>query len=227
MIEHVWRRAKLALPHADIFIIASEDSIVDALSYLPANFQVSERSHVSGTSRVSEFISKYSDYDFAIVLQGDEVLLEPITLRSLFYSMSNSEISAMNVVSPLTDSHQLDDESIVKCYILRNSTIGYIFRKNPLIGNLTEIPDQIRIIRGLFALSRDVLSTLSMCASQSLASSQSIEQLSFLEMGFSLASQLEENYYPSVNTQYDLEEVEALLLSDTHQQSLFASIFPS
>jgi len=224
MLEHVWRRARLAVSNDKLFIATSDSRVEKSLSHLPINWYKSMQNHSSGTSRVVEFMKESPHFDFVTVLQGDEILINPETLLKLMTAMETSLKDAINVVSPLESLDDLHDLNIVKCFINGRSEVGFLFRKNPFGNSLDLKLQNVRIVRGLFAISKSVILPFLNQKTISLANSESIEQFTLLENGLEIGSHLENEYYPSINTQQDLDKVLAILDSDIQQVDILKRI---
>jgi len=222
MIEHVWRRACLVLPREDVVVATDSEKIASHMKSIGAIVYMSEFEHNNGSSRVSEYVNRFS-LDFAVVLQGDEVLIRPGIIKSLYAEMLEGSADVINVTSPLTHVDELVQTDIVKCWVDSTNRIRFIFRGNPL-RNPTDGYSSFKIINGLFAVSKGSLALISK-TSAGLKNSESIEQMGALEEGKELFAFNVDSYMPSVNTYEELQKVISILQNDNEQKSILQSTF--
>lgn len=221
MLEHVWRRARTSIENENLFIATSDQKIRDRLRHLQINWFQSRQMHQNGTSRVIEFLKSNEIFDYVVVLQGDEPLIDPTTLSRIFHAMKSSTLDALNVVSPLQSREDLSNHNVVKCFLNINNEIYFMFRNNPFIDS-TKVPlNQIKAIRGLFAFNRSLIPIFNSLDEHSLASTESVEQFTLIEKGSSIGGLLENKYYPSVNTKQELELVTHCMNTDPAQKYYF------
>ena len=83
MIEHVWRRAQLANPVIETVIATDSEEIKKICENFGAKCYLTSKNHPNGLSRISE-ISSQLNWDFYIVLQADEILIDPEYLSNLY-----------------------------------------------------------------------------------------------------------------------------------------------
>lgn len=222
MIEHVWRRARLVLSNEDVVVATDSDLIESHMKSLGAQIYRSKKAHQTGSSRVCEYLEEFS-LDFAVVLQGDEVLVQPGAIHALYEKMATGQDSFINVVSPLTNIEDLNSVDVVKCWIDSKSQIRFIFRGNPL-RNPLDNHSFIKIVSGLFAISRSTLSNLTK-APNGIGSAESIEQLQLLDLGVEIIPYEVDSYYPSINTYSDLRKALGILSEIRNQKNIMDKIF--
>jgi 3-deoxy-manno-octulosonate cytidylyltransferase (CMP-KDO synthetase) len=224
MIEHVWRRASLAFSSNDIYIVTGDEEISNAMEGTGAQIIPSFREHANGTSRIVEFLDKRREFDFVMILQGDEILIDPNTLIQLYAAFSNSSFEALNVVSPLSGTLNINDRNLVKCCIRDDSSISCLFRTLSNWQNFKHGLHNKMIVRGLFAASRYALEKLVLNPLKLQTIHESIEQIAFIKNQIRYGSLIENAYYPSVNTQEDLDSIYDILENNSYQRSLLNSI---
>ena len=217
MIEHVWRRAILALGNDGVIVATDSDEIALHMKSVGAHVFISKSQHNNGTSRVSEYFQN-SSFDFVVILQGDEVLIRPEIIRDIFDKMAQSEEDFINTISPINKINDLFENSIVKCWVDSTNNVRFIFRGNPLQYPAKGYSD-LRIINGLFAISKKVLLSTKK-ESVRLSQSESIEQLAVLDCGINIKANEVEIYFPSVNTQQELLQAVELLQNNPIQISI-------
>ena len=224
MIEHVRRRGELNTSNVPVIVASGDEEILDFVSKIGAVSFQSKRNHENGTSRVFEF-SQHHEYTHYLILQGDELLVLPEQIDALIRAVTdNPKIDFINLTTKLHSENEILDESVVKCVVDTSGKILYIFRKSPLIGQLSEQLNLLRKICGIFIISESALGTISNSEFTKLEKSQSIEQLRFLELGGSILSLDTAVNFPSINLPSDIEKVNSILNSNSAQLQILEQI---
>jgi 3-deoxy-manno-octulosonate cytidylyltransferase (CMP-KDO synthetase) len=224
MIEHVWRRAQLTNPVIETVIATDSEEIKKVCENFGAKCYITSKNHPNGLSRISE-ISSLLNWDFYIVLQADEILIDPEYLNKLHKEIEmNSKQQFFNLITDLNNNSELADKNTVKCVLRDDRTIINIFRKSGLVSS-EEI--QLKIIKkicGVFAISKNCLSIASGAQPQKIEISESIEQMKIIELGFNILAVNTKLNYPSVNTPEEALLVEKILDMDHRQKQILELI---
>lgn len=224
MIEHVWRRAQLTNPVIETVIATDSEEIKKVCENFGAKCYITSKNHPNGLSRISE-ISSLLNWDFYIVLQADEILIDPEYLNKLHKEIEmNSKQQFFNLITDLNNNSELADKNTVKCVLRDDRTIINIFRKSGLVSS-EEI--QLKIIKkicGVFAISKNCLSIASGAQPQKIEISESIEQMKIIELGINILAVNTKLNYPSVNTPEEAILVERILDMDPRQKQILEMI---
>ena len=224
MIEHVRRRGLLNSYNVPVYVTSGDSQILETTSSFGGLISQSELEHLNGTSRVHEF-AQTTPFTHFLILQGDEILVLPDQLDSIIASiLEHPEVDFWNMVTPLKDQAELSNPSVVKCLVKQNAEILTIFRKSPLVAEIDSQMNLILKICGLFAVSRNALSLMSNLQATPLETSESIEQLKYLEFGYNIRAILTEISYPSINLPEDVATVSKILLTDDWQNDVLKKI---
>jgi 3-deoxy-manno-octulosonate cytidylyltransferase (CMP-KDO synthetase) len=224
MIEHVWRRAQLTNPVIETVIATDSEEIKKVCENFGAKCYITSKNHPNGLSRISE-ISSLLNWDFYIVLQADEILIDPEYLNKLHKEIEmNSKQQFFNLITDLNNNSELALKITVKCVLRDDRTIINIFRKSGLVSS-EEI--QLKIIKkicGVFAISKNCLSIASGAQPQKIEISESIEQMKIIELGINILAVNTKLNYPSVNTPEEAILVERILDMDPRQKQILEMI---
>ena len=99
MIEHVWRRAQLTNPLLETVIATDSSEIKKIAEKFGANCILTAKDHKNGISRVGEIVNTLN-WDHYLVLQADEILIEPESLNLLaITTISNSKFQFFNLIT--------------------------------------------------------------------------------------------------------------------------------
>jgi 3-deoxy-manno-octulosonate cytidylyltransferase (CMP-KDO synthetase) len=220
MIEHVWRRAQLTNPVIETVIATDSEEIKKVCENFGAKCYITSKNHPNGLSRVSE-ISSILNWDFYIVLQADEILIDPKYLDELYKEIEvNSKQQFFNLIVDLNNKSELTDKNTVKCLLRDDRTIINIFRKSGLVSSEETQLKIIKKICGVFAISTNCLSIVSGAQPQKIEISESIEQMKIIELGINILAVNVGINYPSVNTSEEAQLVEKILDMDPRQKNI-------
>jgi len=224
MIEHVWRRAQLVNPKIPVVIATDSKKIKNQCKLFGAKCILTSKKHPNGLSRVGE-VSKKLNWDFYIILQADEILIDPKDLSTMVKLLKNKSIfSFYNLTTKLENIAELRDSNVVKCITRKNGTIIDIFRKSHLTCSDTIQLKLVKKICGVFAISKETLTLLLNKPMQDIEKFESIEQMKAIELGINIASIDIEKNYPSVNTKQEKLVVNKILKKDLKQKRILEII---
>ena len=224
MIEHVRRRAMLNNFGVPVVVATGDSQIKNLIESFGGNVVTTERVHENGMSRVGES-HETLNWERYIILQGDEILIDPLELDALIQiNLQDDAPDSCNVITRMKNFGQLEDPSIVKCVLGTDEKIKYLFRRSPLTASNERQIENIFKICGLFSLTSNLLKIMLTHSQTPLAELESIEQLKIVELGFDLVPYFSESDFPSVNLAKDLDEVEILLSEDKMQNSILKLI---
>ena len=224
MIEHVWRRSQLASSNVETVIATNSVEIATLCKTFNAKTLITSSSHINGLSRVGE-ASKTLKWDFYIVLQADEILVEPKNLNKLIEAIKAAKKQQfLNLITNLTHYDDLSDENIVKCLVRKDNSIINIFRKSGSVASGEKQLNYTKKICGIFAISKEALGTVLKAPAQIIEVSESIEQMKAIELGLEIFGVEIDQNYPSVNTEEESVEVLKILETDQKQKTILSLI---
>lgn len=216
MIQWVVERVKQA-QKLDAIIVATDDEriaeTVNMLNIPDVKVAMTRSDHPSGTDRVAEAVQDM-DFDAVINVQGDEPLIDPTLINELAEIISSDHWDMATAATPITDSEQITDPSVVKALFNRHGQALYFSRST--IPHIREPKDQStenvywRHI-GIYAYRRDYLLKLvqePVCALEHL---EKLEQLRALDMGCRMKVIKTQDFGIGVDTPEDIAKAEALL----------------
>ena len=220
MIEHVRRRANLNKFGIPVVVATGDQEIKNRIESYGGYVLTTSRIHENGLSRVGESHEtlKWERY---IVLQGDEVLIDPRELDALIeLNLQDRGSDSYNVITRLSSIKQIEDSSVVKCVVGTDGRIKYIFRRSPFTVSQEMQQEVLYKICGLFSITASLLKRILSEPQTPLSELESIEQLKILELGYDLMSYKTDSDFPSVNLKKDLDEVTVILKDNVMQQSI-------
>jgi len=225
MIEHVWKRANLIHEKVEIVVATDSSEIKKVCETFGANVMLTSNNHQNGLSRTGE-IAKTLNWDFYIILQADEILIDPKNLEFLIKTIKEKNSSPFyNLITNLKKTTELNDRNVVKCLIRTDNSLINIFR---LSGSIASEATQMvftKKVCGLFAISHKCLNEIIDLPAQIVETNESIEQMKLIELNYQVQGVEVKDNYPSVNTELEANEVLEILSQDPYQKLILTQIF--
>ena len=200
MIEHVWRRAQLTNPLLETVIATDSSEIKKTAEKFGANCILTSKDHKNGLSRVGEIVNVLK-WDHYLVLQADEILIEPESLNLLARTtLSNSKYQFFNLITKLEKLEEIGDVNIVKCITREDNSIITMARKSNSTAPELQQMEYTNKICGVYSCSKNLLNELVNTPGQRIERSESIEQMRVIEIGQDILGVSINKNFPSVNT---------------------------
>ena len=223
MIEHVWRRAQLTNPLLETVIATDSSEIKKTAEKFGANCILTSKDHKNGLSRVGEIVNVLK-WDHYLVLQADEILIEPESLNLLARTaLSNSKYQFFNLITKLEKLEEIGDVNIVKCITREDNSIITMARKSNSTAPELQQMEYTNKICGVYSCSKNLLNELVNTPGQRIERSESIEQMRVIEIGQDILGVSINKNFPSVNTTNEAVLVLNLLLTNNTQISILNS----
>lgn len=204
MIERVFDQAKKATLVSEVFVATDNQFVFDKVKEFTPNVLMTDAGHISGTDRIAEaalLLEKNKvEFDFIINIQGDEPFIQPEQINSLAtILLENSNTQLATLVSKIKDAETLFDANVVKAIFDINHKAIY-FSRNPIpfVRNIDKNQDDknqknawlsehtfYRHI-GMYAYQKGVLQQITKLQPSKLELAESLEQLRWIENGFSI-----------------------------------------
>jgi len=220
MIEHTWQRTQQLNQNIDTIIATDSEEVIKLATNFNAKTIETRSDHPNGMSRAREAISKL-DWDYAVILQADELLIVPDDLDILIENIKNqTKFEFFNLITKINDTTEIEDKNIVKCVLKQDKSIMHIFRKSGFVFDDETKLEKIKKICGTFAISRKLLLETNFANQELIALKESIEQMAIIEYGRDILSIEIENEFPSVNTEIEAINVEKIISFNSLQKEI-------
>ena len=192
MVWQVYLRAKEA--GLNNICVATDDSrIFDAVTKRGGKAIMTAASHLSGTDRCGEVVQHYLDtgqsFDFVINLQGDEPFIHPQQILELCNCLEKGKISTL--VKKIEKAEQLLNPNTVKAVWSKSNAAALYFSRFPIPYQRTEGNANVdkhcyyKHI-GLYGFDANILLELIKLQPSELELAETLEQLRWLENGYSI-----------------------------------------
>ncbi len=216
MIQRVVEQV-LAAEKVERCIVATDDEqIYNHVKTLSYEVMMTSAEHQSGTDRCAEVarsLDLKSD-DVVINIQGDEPFIHPSQINDLLDFMSKNEsVNIGTLAKKITDIDYLDNPNIVKV-IFNTAQKAIYFSRHPIPfvrgvekNQWLAKTDFYKHI-GMYAYRFSALKKITNLAPSTLELSESLEQLRWLENGFSIGVSVTELETVGIDTPEDLKKLE-------------------
>ena len=209
MVQWVYERVQSSEVH-DLAVATDDERIADCVRGFGGKVVMTSPDHASGTDRCGEAAKAMhpNDNDVVINIQGDEPLISPKEIHLLASAFEDQTVQIATLVNPFLDDELLRNPNVVKVVKVKNGNVLY-FSRLPipyLRENATPPKNYFRHI-GIYAYRYEVLRQIVQLPTSELENSEKLEQLRWLENGYTIRA-LECDYQGiGVDTPEDLEKL--------------------
>ena len=219
MVQRVYEQVKKAELLTDVVVATDDQRIFDHVISFGGNVVMTSDVHKSGTDRCYEALLKYQEsFDYVINIQGDEPYIQPEQIDSLARILDgNIELGTM--VKVINDQETLFNENSPKAILSMNQDVLYFSRQT--IPFFRGVPKEEWLQKhtyykhiGIYAYRADVLKAITTLEVSPLEQTEALEQLRWLENGYSIRAVITPFETHGIDTPEDLERVKKKFLAD-------------
>lgn len=206
----------------DAYVATDDERIEAAVKSFGGKVVMTSVEHKSGTDRCYEACTKIGgDFDVVVNIQGDEPFIQPSQLQAVKSCFDDSSTQIATLVKPFSgndDFAVLENVNSPKVVVNKNMNALYFSRsiipyqrnvdKNDWLKNHTYYKHI-----GLYAYRTEVLKEITSLPQSSLELAESLEQLRWLENGYTIKVGTSEVETIGIDTPQDLEKAERYLLT--------------
>ncbi|MCX2745809.1 3-deoxy-manno-octulosonate cytidylyltransferase [Mangrovivirga sp. M17] len=216
MVMRVYEQVSKVKNISEVVVATDNDEIYEHVNSNGGKAVMTREDHPSGTDRCYEALTKCTDeFDFAINIQGDEPFLKPEQISSLCDALG-SQVEIGSMMKKISDRKDLFNPNVVKVVVSEPGYALYFSRQTiPYQRNNDESVwlDNFNYFKhlGIYAYRTDILKKLASLPEGKLEKAESLEQLRWLEKGYTI-KMVETNVESvGIDTPEDLEEVKKKL----------------
>jgi 3-deoxy-manno-octulosonate cytidylyltransferase (CMP-KDO synthetase) len=222
MIQRVYEQANKAGILDDLFVATDDVSILNHVNKFGGKAIMTSPDHQCGTDRCQEAFQiinkegKYNTDDVIINIQGDEPLINPEQIESVASCFKNNNVGIATLVRKMDNTDDLISPTVMKVVCDKNKRAMYFSRSPiPYFRGL----DQAQWLKkhtyyqhiGIYAYKASVLNEIHLLPPSSLEKVESLEQLRWLENGYSIHVEITEHASHSVDVPGDVTKIIQLL----------------
>ena len=211
LIEHVYKRAILSDLLDDLIVATDHKSILDLVTSFGGKAVLTSDQHKNGTERMSEVVSMYPDYDYYVLINGDEILLNPKSINVSIQTLISSPESCCSILAVRFD--RLESPSDFKAVFDNKMNLMYISRSD-IPSNSRNSPDYLLKAYHLMTFKKKTILEYSKLEKTYLESIEDHEHLRLLENQYKISGCVVDDDCISLDTIEDLEIIEQKLKKD-------------
>lgn len=210
MIQWVYENASKAL--SEVYVATDDMRIFNAVEAFGGKVVKTLDTHQSGTDRCAEAAQKLSatiNFDVVVNIQGDEPFIKPEQIE-LLKSCFNSDAEIATLVKKIDSSEELFNPNRPKVVIAENNNALYFSRSPiPFVRGTDEkdwtTKNNFWAHIGMYAFKTDVLEKTTQLKQGKLELAESLEQLRWLENGYTIKTAETTTQSIGIDTPEDLE----------------------
>lgn len=192
MIERVYRQSEKAVKLDRLIVATDDERIADHVKKFGGEVVMTSPDHPSGTDRCYEALIKTNGkFTHVINIQGDEPFIDPGQINLLAEMLQDDSTEIATLISPVKSDIVLENPAIPKVVVNQKKEALYFSRQS--IPYLREIntgewlnhhPYYKHV--GMYGYRSDILGMITKLAPSPLELAEKLEQLRWLENGFTI-----------------------------------------
>ncbi len=218
IIERVYRQVEGLLD--DVAVATDDDRIFDAVRAFGGKAIMTSTSHRSGTDRVMEAYTKVGEeYDVIVNIQGDEPFIQPEQIKLLCQCFDNDKVDIATLVKPFVETDgliALENPNSPK--VVFDNQMHAMYFSRSVIPYLRGVDKEEWLSKhtfykhiGLYAYRAKALKQITSLPQSTLELSESLEQLRWIENGFTIKVGITNQETIGIDTPEDLMRAEQFL----------------
>ena len=212
MIQRVYEQVKSASCLHEVIVATDDERIAEHVRSFAGNVAMTSSAHQSGTDRCAEVVSKISGFDIAINIQGDEPFINPLQIELLTSCFNKEDTQIATLVKKIHTTEELFNVNIPK--VVRNAQEQAIYFSRQTIPYLRGVEHEQWLSKhtfykhiGIYGYRTAVLKKLTVLPIGSLEETEALEQLRWIEHGYTIQTAETEHETIAVDTKEDLERI--------------------
>jgi 3-deoxy-manno-octulosonate cytidylyltransferase (CMP-KDO synthetase) len=215
MIQRVYEGAKKSKLITELIVATDDERILNEVLNFGGKAEMTSNHHSSGTDRCAEILSRNSNFDLVINIQGDEPLVDARQLDSLIEAFHDSSVQIATLATKNISEEDLQNPNRIKVVIDKLNNAIYFSRSAipnsaNFSGKATEFFPFLRHIV-LYAYRSSVLKQITSLEPTQLEKIESLEQLRWLYHTFKIRIVKTDIETPNIDVPADVETVLAYL----------------
>lgn len=215
MVQRVYEQCSKSSRLSKVIIATDDDRIFQHVHEFGGNAIMTSPLHQSGTDRCAEILQKEdADWHVVINIQGDEPFIHPDQIDLLCSTFDDPETQISTLVKKITSPDELFNHNNVKVVLNKRNEAIY-FSRSPIPYN-RNFPEQEWLKHstyykhiGIYGYRSDILLEISDLSKTNLETTESLEQLRWLENAYVIKAAITSLESVSIDTPEDLAKVKS------------------
>lgn len=212
MIQRVYEQCKKTSVLSDVIVATDDDRIAEHVLSFGGKVIMTADTHQSGTDRCAEVISTYKGKcDAVINIQGDEPFIDPKQIELLASAFNEESTQIVTLIKKIKSEEEVRNPNVVKAIANKNNQAIYFsrspipYRRNPGV-DITYFKHV-----GIYGYRKQVLAEITQLPMGKLEQAESLEQLRWVENGYSIVLKETDMETIAIDTPDDLDKVLKML----------------
>lgn len=216
VIQWVYENSARAIE--DVWVATDDERIYDAVELFGGKAVYTHSNHKSGTDRCAEAAKSLEQkihFDAVINVQGDEPFVRAEQIEQLM-SCFDAETKIATLIREIDNAEELFNPNRPKA-VLDNNKYALYFSRSPVPYVRGEKEGKWHLYHqfwshiGMYAYTNEVLQKITGLAPGNLEKAESLEQLRWLENGYSIKTAVTNFQSIGIDTPADLQTAELLI----------------
>jgi 3-deoxy-manno-octulosonate cytidylyltransferase (CMP-KDO synthetase) len=212
MIQRVYEQSVKTKGLAEVVVATDDERIAEEVTNFGGKYVMTSSLHQSGTDRCAEVAAQLPEYDIIINIQGDEPYISPEQIELLSTCFADKDTQLATLIKEIHTEEELFNVNIPKVTInSRNEALYFSRQTIPFIRNAEkhEWINKHQFFKhiGIYGYRRDVLLAITKLQPSSLEMAESLEQLRWLENGFTIKTKVTQLETIAIDTPEDLKKI--------------------
>ena len=219
MVQHVVEKA--AAVSENVYVATDDGRIYDCVIGFGGKAVMTSTEHRSGTDRCYEAYRHVVEqtgkkYDVVVNIQGDEPFIQPEQVKALVACFEDDKVEIATLAKRFEQNADIFDPNKVKVVCSAKGTALYFSRSAIPFCRGIEKENWLEMIPfykhvGMYAYRPEVLKEITALPQGRLQKAESLEQLRWLENGYTIAVRETAHESIGIDTPEDLKRAEAVL----------------
>lgn len=216
MIQRVYEQCQKSTS-LDKIIVATDDlRILEHVINFGGEAIMTSDEHLSGTDRCGEVAEKYPEFNICVNIQGDEPMIDPLQIDLLCACFDRpQDIHIATLVKKISSDEDLFNENTPK--VVLNKQLEAIYFSRTAIPFLRGSESNKWLEKhsyykhiGIYAFRSQTLAEITKLPVSSLEKAEALEQLRWIENGYSVQTAITEKESQAIDTPADLQKLLAI-----------------
>jgi len=220
MIQRVYEQASKASSLSEVVIATDDERIANHVEEFDGKVIMTDPDHQNGTERCAEVLESFDpNYEGVINIQGDEPYINPAQIDQVAEALAQPETDIATLAKKINTYDEYLSNSIVKVVCNHKGQALY-FSRSP-IPHIRQQPTEEQFNQndfykhiGIYGYKAEVLKELVTLPASKLEMLEALEQLRWLENGYTIGVGASEFDSIAIDTPADLEKLLVTLPAD-------------
>jgi 3-deoxy-manno-octulosonate cytidylyltransferase (CMP-KDO synthetase) len=213
MIQRTYEQAAKCTELTAIWVATDDERIFNHVKNFGGNVIMTADTHPSGTDRIAEALRIVAtDVDAVINIQGDEPFIQPAQIEKVAAMLRQPHTQIATLAKQLNRNEDILNPNIVKVVFDANGKALY-FSRSP-IPYMRGVDPSVWVTHtnfykhiGLYGYQNSILFEITKLSPSRLELAESLEQLRWLEAGFSIQIGITDLETIGIDTPEDLQKI--------------------